>query len=58
MVESGTIPSEFASLTAQIQPVFVEDPADLGPCYPEIYDGPYKPTITPIRTPTGACSPG
>lgn len=57
VVESGSVPAEFASLTASIRPVFVENTADLGPCYPEIYQGPYAPTITPIQTPAGACYP-
>ena len=35
--------------------VFVDRASDLGPCYPAVFSGPYKPTITPLRTPTGEC---
>lgn len=58
VVRAGPIPDDFASLTTTVQPVFVEDAGDLGPCYPEVYLGPYAPTITPIRTPAGECRRG
>lgn len=58
VLRSGQVPDAFAAATATVQPVVVEDERDLGPCYPEVYEGPYKPTITPIPTPRGACHPG
>ena len=36
--------------------VFVEDTDGLGPCTRDVYFGPYKPTPTPIGTPTAGCN--
>lgn len=58
VLRSGPVPDGFASATATVRAVVVEDERDLGPCYPTVYEGPYKPTITPIATPRGACHPG
>lgn len=55
VVRAGEIPDEFESVTVTLQVVFAEDAADLGPCYPEVFEGPYKPTITPLATPRGDC---
>lgn len=55
VVRPGEIPDGVASVTVTLQAVFVTDTADLGPCYPEVFSGPYKPTITPLRTPSGEC---
>ncbi len=56
VLRSGGVPGEFASATAEVRAVFVADAGDLGPCYPEVFEGPYKPTITPVGTPSGGCS--
>jgi hypothetical protein len=53
VVRAGPVPAEFASLTLRPRAVFVTDAADLGPCYPAAYGGPYEPTITPLPTPAG-----
>ncbi len=58
VLRAGPIPDAFASATATVRAVVVEDERDLGPCYPGVYEGPYKPTITPIPTPRGACHAG
>ncbi len=55
VIAAGEIPASFAYVNVTMQAVFVETTADLGPCYPEIYEGPYKPTITPLATPTREC---
>jgi hypothetical protein len=55
VVRSGTVADAFASATVTLEAVFVEDTEDFGRCYPEIFSGPYAPTITPLRTPTGEC---
>jgi hypothetical protein len=51
----GAMPDEFASVTATMRVVFVERPDDMGPCWRETYGGPYEPTVTPIRMPSGEC---
>lgn len=55
VLQAGTVPDTFARADATVQLVLVENPADLGPCYRAVHTGPYKPTITPIRTPRGPC---
>lgn len=55
VLRAGDLPEAVASGTVTLQVVFVEDAADLGPCYPEVFTGPYRPTITPIPPPEGAC---
>jgi len=55
VVRAGDLPDEFASAEVTLQVVFVESATDLGPCYPEVFTGPYRPTITPIPPPEGAC---
>lgn len=55
VIRGGAVPDEFASATATVQAVFVENTDDMGPCYPETLEGPYKPTITPLGTPRGEC---
>lgn len=55
VIRSGSIPDEFSSVYVTARVVFVDQPADLGPCYPRVFSGPYKPTLTPISTPSGEC---
>lgn len=55
VIAAGDIPDSLVQVNVTVQAVFVETSADLGPCYPEIYEGPFKPTITPLPTPTGDC---
>jgi hypothetical protein len=55
VVRAGDLPDEFAAAEVTLQVVFVESAADLGPCYPEVFTGPYRPTITPVPPPEGAC---
>lgn len=52
----SSVPDEVASVSVTFQIVFVETGEDFGPCYREVHDGPYKPTITPIATPSGDCN--
>lgn len=54
-VRAGTVPDTFESVNVTLQVVFVDRTGDLGPCYSEVYSGPYKPTITPVATPSGEC---
>lgn len=56
MIRSGSIPDEFSSVNVTFHVVFVDRTSDLGPCYSEVFSGPYKPTLTPIGTPVGECS--
>jgi hypothetical protein len=53
VVRAGRVPEEFASVT--VQAACVEHPTDRGPCYSEMFEGPYKPTVTPLPTPSGQC---
>jgi hypothetical protein len=55
VVEAGDLPDAVASAEVTLQVVFVTDTADLGPCYPEVFSGPYRPTITPLPPPAGEC---
>ncbi len=55
VVQVGSVPSAFASADATVEVVLVERVDDLGPCYRDVYHGPYKPTLTPIATPAGPC---
>lgn len=55
VVRAGDIPDAFASVEVTFRVVFVDHPDDLGPCYPDVFRGPYKPTLTPLPTPTGEC---
>jgi hypothetical protein len=55
VVRARQMPDAFASVTVTLQAVSVERAGDLGPCYPEIFSGPYKPTVTPLPTPRGRC---
>lgn len=54
-IRPGSTPDEFASVRVTFQVVFVDDERDLGSCYPDVFVGPYKPTITPLPTPAGEC---
>lgn len=54
-VSAGTLPDEFRSLNVTMQVVFVENDGDFPACWRDTYYGPYKPTPTPIRPPTGDC---
>lgn len=56
VIRAESIPDEFTSVLITLQVVFVEQPSDLGNCYPEVFSGPYKPTITPLPTPAGQCT--
>ncbi len=55
VIRPRKLPDEFSSVTMTVRIVFVDQPGDLGPCYPEVFSGPYKPTITPLRTLAGEC---
>jgi len=54
-VDAGPIPDDVESVTVTLRVVAVERADDAGPCWRETYTGPYKPTITPIRPPSGEC---
>ncbi|MFB6169353.1 MAG: hypothetical protein ABEJ43_10990 [Haloferacaceae archaeon] len=54
-VSAGDLPDETATARVTLRVVFVETTADLGPCYPGAFTGPYRPTITPIPPPDGEC---
>lgn len=54
-VRAGEVPDELESVTVTARIVLVDRPDDLGPCYPDVFTGPYKPTVTPIGTPGGDC---
>ncbi|WP_435068143.1 hypothetical protein [Haloplanus sp. C73] len=54
-VSVGSIPDEIRSVEVTLRVVFVEREADIGPCWRETFDGPYKPTTTPIAPPSGEC---
>lgn len=56
VLRAGHVSDELASATATVEAVFVEDTDDLGPCTRDVYFGPYKPTPTPIGTPTAGCN--
>ncbi|WP_338740602.1 hypothetical protein [Haloplanus salilacus] len=55
VVRAGTVPDDVESVTVTFQVVFVERRDDMGPCWRETFSGPYKPTVTPIRPPSGDC---
>lgn len=55
VVRTGSVPREFAAAIVSLRAVFVDRTDDLGNCYPEVYEGPYAPTITPLKTPAGDC---
>jgi hypothetical protein len=55
VVRAGTIPDDIESVEVTLQVVFVERADDMGPCWRGTFTGPYKPTITPIRPPSGEC---
>jgi hypothetical protein len=54
-VSAGDLPDPVASAEVTLRVVFVTDTADLGPCYPEVFSGPYRPTVTPLPPPEGSC---
>jgi len=55
-VRAGDVPDALQSLAVTLQVVFVADTDEMTACLRETYTGPYKPTVTPIPTPTaGAC---
>jgi len=56
VLRAGRVSDELASATATVEAVFVEDTDGLGPCTRDVYFGPYKPTPTPIGTPTAGCN--
>jgi hypothetical protein len=55
VVRAGSIPDDVESVSVTLQVVFVERRDDAGPCWRETFVGPYKPTVTPIRPPSGDC---
>lgn len=55
VLRAGDLPESVASGTVTVRVVFVENAVDLGPCYPEALGGPYRPTVTPLPPPEGAC---
>lgn len=54
-VVAGSLPEAFATLEVTLQVVWLQTPEDTGACWRDTYTGPYKPTVTPIPTPTGEC---
>lgn len=54
-VTAGDLPAEFRSVNVTLRVVFVEDGGDIPACWRETFRGPYKPTPTPVATPTGGC---
>jgi hypothetical protein len=56
-IESGNSPEEFASVNVTMQVVFTKGERDFSRnrCWRETYNGPYKPEITAIGTPSGEC---
>lgn len=55
VVEAGAVPDGIGSVSVTLQVVFVERRDDMGPCWRGTFSGPYKPTVTPIRPPSGDC---
>lgn len=55
VVRAGAVPDDIASVSITLQVVFVDRRDDVGPCWRETFSGPYKPTVTPIRPPSGDC---
>jgi hypothetical protein len=57
VIASGGVPDELGSVTVTMQAVFVESTDDFerNACWRGTYHGPYKPTPTPIGTPSGDC---
>jgi hypothetical protein len=51
VVRAGDVPDALQSVSVTLQVVFVSDTDEMGACLRETYEGPYKPTITPIATP-------
>lgn len=55
IISVGELPESFRTANVTLTTVFVETERDIGPCWPETFSGPYKPTPTPIAPPTGEC---
>jgi hypothetical protein len=51
IVLPGSVPDALQSVNMTFQVVFVSDSDEMSACLRDTYDGPYKPTITPIPTP-------
>ena len=51
-VEAGDVPDALQSLEVTLQMVLVADTDEMTACLRDTYTGPYKPTVTPIPTPT------
>lgn len=54
-LRAGGVPDELQSVTLTARVVFVENDRDMGPCWRDTFHGPYKPTPTPVPTPSGEC---
>lgn len=55
-ITAGDVPDTVESLDVTLRVVFVAGLDEMAACLRETYTGPYKPTITPIPTPTSeAC---
>ena len=55
-IEVSDVPDAMQSLKITLQVVFVADTDEMTACLRDTYTGPYKPTVTPIPTPTSdAC---
>jgi hypothetical protein len=54
-ISAGEIPENFKSMYVTFQVVFVEQSGDIPACWRDTYHGPYKPTPTPLKTPSGEC---
>ncbi|MFB6200723.1 MAG: hypothetical protein ABEI98_01805 [Halorhabdus sp.] len=54
-ITGSAAPDELKAATATVRIVLAERGTDLGPCWADVYRGPYQPTITPIATPAGTC---
>lgn len=56
VVLPGSVPDTLQSVSMTFQVVFVTESDQISACLRETYEGPYKPTITPIPTPgSNAC---
>lgn len=55
VLAAGDLPDGLRSANVTLRVVFVEREGDLGPCWSEVFTGPYQPTPTPIPPPEGDC---
>ncbi|WP_246989240.1 hypothetical protein [Halorientalis marina] len=56
VVLPGSVPDALQSVSMMFQIIFVTEADEISACLRDTYEGPYKPTITPIPTPeSNAC---